>query len=147
MRLLRTNEVRVTASMVGKNYSREYELLARRELGDMFSSRGGPRPIYFVAEEQGRIVGFAGYIQSWMDYNIYQIFWVNVLPDHQRHGIGKMLVARLIQEIQKKKGAFLILLTADARKGLPDYYARHFGFSTLQKFSPNYHLMSLPVNE
>ncbi|MGD1003494.1 MAG: hypothetical protein ABR884_02865 [Minisyncoccia bacterium] len=71
IRLLRKGEARKAAAIVGENYSRKYELSARKEIGDMFATGGGPRPVYFVAEERGQIIGFAGYIQSWMDYNIY----------------------------------------------------------------------------
>lgn len=144
IRPLRKNEVTDAALIVGKNYSRQYELLARKELGDMFT-RGGPRPVYFVAKEYGLIVGFAGYIQSWMDYSIYQIFWVNVHPAHQGEGVGKALMMRLIREVRKKKNAHLILLTADEQKGLPSYYSKNFGFNTLKKFGSHYHLMSLSL--
>lgn len=144
IRLLRKGEVNGAASIVGKNYSREYELLARKELRDMFT-KGGPRPVYFVAEEQGCVVGFAGYVQSWMDYNVYEVFWVNVAPEHKHRGIGTLLVTRLVREIRKRSNARLILLTADAKKNLPDYYARSFGFRTLETFGSGYHLMSLPA--
>ena len=145
IRLLRKGEAREAAAIVGKNYSRKFESLAREEMEDMFNKGGGPRPIYFIAEEHGKIIGVAGYIQSWMDYNVYQIFWVNVAPGHQRKGIGKMLMERLIKEIRRRKNAHLILLTADAKKNLPGYYVHHLGFKTLQVFGSNYHLMSLPV--
>lgn len=81
------------------------------------------------------------YIQSWMDYNIYQIFWVNVVPERQRQGIGKMLVAKIIAEIKKKKNAHLILLTATNPNAL--YYKDKFGFKLLEPFGKEYNLISL----
>jgi ribosomal protein S18 acetylase RimI-like enzyme len=88
-----------------------------------------------VAEDEGKIVGFAGFIQSWMDYYIYQIPWVNVAPDRQRQGIGKKLVTKVINEIKEKPHADLILLTAEKSKGLIEYYKKHFKFKVLQNFN------------
>lgn len=143
IRLLKKNEVKEAAMIVGKNYSKEYKRLATLELKEMFH-KAYSTPTYFVAEDKGKIVGFAGYIQSWMDYSVYELFWVNVLPRLQRQGIGKQLVYKIIQEIKRKKGAYLILLTADAAVKNPEYYEKNFGFKTSLLFSPKtYHLMTL----
>ncbi len=97
------------------------------------------RPNYIVAEEKGEVLGFGGYIQSWMDYNVYHIFWVNVRPDKQRKGIGTAIVKKLIEIINNKK-AFMILLTTSK----PKFYAKKFKFKTLVKFKNNkYNLMGL----
>lgn len=112
IRQLKKSEINSAAHIIGINYSKTYERLAQTEMSAMFG-KGPILPKYVVAEEKGKLIGVAGYIQSWMDYNIYQIFWVNVLPNYQRKGIGKQLVAKIISEIKKKKDANLILLTAD----------------------------------
>lgn len=99
--------------------------------------------MYFVAKDKDTIVGLAGFIQSWMDYNIYEIFWVNVSPEKQRQGVGRQLVSKIIKEIKAKKNARLILLTANQAVGNATYYKKLYGFKTLEKFGNNYHLMSL----
>lgn len=144
LRLLKEKDIQAAAGIVRKNYSKDWEKTSAKELQSMFSN-AAVRPVYYVAEEKGKVIGFIGFTQSWMDYNVYQIFWVNVDPEWQRQGIGRKLVAKVIVEIKKKKKAYLIQLTAN----LPNskYYAEHFGFKTTELFGPNkYHLMSLPIN-
>jgi ribosomal protein S18 acetylase RimI-like enzyme len=145
IRLLKKGEIKEAAAIVGRNYSKTYEQSSALELKDMFGA-GAIKPVYFVAEDKGKIIGLAGFVQSWMDYNIYEIFWVNVLPERQNQGVGKTLVARIIAEIKKKKGAYLMLLTANGEKKTPGYYQGNFKFKTLQKFDKNkYHLMVRPL--
>jgi N-acetylglutamate synthase-like GNAT family acetyltransferase len=99
------------------------------------------KPQYVIAEDKGEILGFAGYIQSWMDYNIYNIFWVNVAPAYQRKGVGSALVEKIINTI-KKKNASMILLTTSK----PKFYSKKFKFKTLSKFNDDkYNLMSLKL--
>jgi ribosomal protein S18 acetylase RimI-like enzyme len=147
IRLLKKSEIKSAAALVGKNYSKKYELSCTRELEDMFG-KSAVKPVYFVAAEKDKIIGFAGFMQSWMDYNIYQIFWVNVLPEKQRLGIGKKLVARVIREIRKKKDACLILLTANAEKKNDLYYQKNFGFKTIEVFDRGtYRLLALSLEK
>ncbi len=140
IRLLQRKDIQKAATIVGKNYSKKWQLSATRELAVMFDRSVGT-PTYFVAEENGKIIGLAGYIQSWMDYSIYQIFWVNVLPERQKQGIGTKLVDRVVKEIRKKKDAEYILLTTT----LPEYYRNHWGFKVLKTISKGYQLMILTL--
>ena len=91
IRLLKSSDIPQASAIVGLNYSRKYQRLCALELGGMFSN-APVRPVYFVAEENERIVGLIGMTLSWMDYNVYQIFWVNVMPSKQGQGIGRRLV-------------------------------------------------------
>ncbi|MES2213457.1 MAG: GNAT family N-acetyltransferase [Patescibacteria group bacterium] len=142
IRLLQKKDITQAATIVGKNYNKKYQRSATLELKDMFG-KSQVTPIYFVAEEKGKILGFAGFSQSWMDYSIWTIFWVNVLPNLQKQGIGKLLVDRVIKEIRKKKNAKLILLSAK----IPDYYVKHFDFKTIDKVDDSYDLMSLDISK
>lgn len=146
IRLLREKDIENAAKIVRLNYSRKYEKSATLELKEMFGN-SVIKPKYFIAEDRGEILGFAGFIQSWMDYDVYQIFWVNVLPKQQGKGIGKSLVEKIINEIKKKKDAAMILLTADSDVKNNEYYKNNFGFKTIQLFEDNKtsHLMSLPL--
>lgn len=131
--------------IIGDNYSPHFAASARLELREMFRT-GAIKPVYYVAEVGGRVVGLVGFMQSWMDYNVYQIFWVNVAQEYQGQGIGTKLVEKAIHEIRKQKGAHLILLTADKKAGLPTFYRRRFGFRIRQSFSKDsYALMALSL--
>ena len=109
------------------NYPKRYYKSVKRELLSAFKNYAY-KPKYIVAEDGGNVVGFAGYINSWMDYHIYQIFWVNVHPKFQGRGIGTALMKRAIKEIKKNKGdakPYAILLI-DTSKHPPFY--RRLGF-------------------
>lgn len=142
IRPIEKSEISQAADIVRKNYSAEYGEAATREISAMFDNPTIP-PQYLVAEQDGRILGFAGYIQSWMDYNAYEIFWVNVEPEHQRRGIGSALVSRVLEDIREKE-ALTVLLTTSS----PNYYETKFGFKTVNKFkSGKYSMMVLNLEE
>ena len=144
VRLLKKSDINAAGAIVGSNYSKAWQKKSMLEMKSMFSN-AAIRPVYYVAEDRGKIVGFIGFTQSWMDYNVYEIFWVNVLPDRQREGIGKKLVAKAIKEI-KKQDSHIIQLTARSHNA--KYYKQHFGFRTLECFGPQkYRLMSLVVRK
>ncbi len=147
IRLIKKNEIKKAVRIVVRNYGYKYESNATREIKEMFGA-GVSRPVYYVAEEKSQILGFAGYTQSWMDYHIYEIFWVNVMPERQGQGIGRSLITKIIKEIKNKKNAHLILLTANGNKKLPNYYKKYFGFKTVQLFDKHsYHLMRLSLEK
>jgi len=134
VRPLTEADIELAAAIVGRNYSKEDEKNAQVEMAAMFGN-SPIRPAYLVAECSGTVLGVAGFIQSWMDYHVYNIFWVNVDPDHQRKGIGKRLVGSVIERITSETGRgtpYSILLTSTS----PDYYATHFGFKVLDTLGP-----------
>ena len=127
IRKLKSSEIKIVADIIRLNYNQYTSSLALPELAAMFGSKMFS-PNYLVAEEQCKIVGLAGYIQDWIDYNVYGIFWVNVAPAHQRQGIGKLLIKKTIQTLKKKGGQLIILTT---RK--PKFY-RQFDFKSVLAF-------------
>ncbi len=132
IRLLTKGDLDSVAEIVRLNYAKKYEKLATAEVQEMFKKSSMP-PKYYVVENQEKIIGFAGYNQSMIDYGIYQMFWVNVHPKWQKKGIGKLLVTKVINEIKRKKESNLIILTADNTNGNEDYYKKNFGFKRIQK--------------
>ncbi|MDQ5949221.1 MAG: N-acetyltransferase protein [Patescibacteria group bacterium] len=140
IRPLQKKDIKICSEIVGKNYNNKYQRLSALELRDMFGTSQF-KPLYYVAEEKGKILGFAGVMQSPMDYSVWHIFWVNVLPTEQKKGIGKKLVSKVIEVVKKKKDAHLILLTAL----IPEYYKQHFSFKTIDKIDDSYDLMSLAI--
>jgi N-acetylglutamate synthase-like GNAT family acetyltransferase len=128
LRTLSKKDIIPASKLVGLNYSKEYEKSSKKEIDATFKNKI-IAPKYIVAEEEGKLVGFAGFIQSWMDYGIYQIFWVNVEPKHQGKGIGTKLINEIIKRVKNKKGrdkANMILLTTTS----PEFYER-FGFEQI----------------
>ncbi len=139
LRRLTKADILKASGIVKANYSEFYGKKSKAEMADAFG-KGAIRPRYLVAEEKGKIIGLTGYMQSWIDYNAYEIFWVNVSPKHQGKGIGTMLVKGAIAEIKKRKGAKFVMLTA-AR---PSFYKR-FNFKTVLKYGKKGNLMALKL--
>lgn len=80
--------------------------------------RGG-----FVAEEDGQVVGHVQLSRSWVDapsrlVEVLVLSPLSVLPGEQRKGIGKLLVARAIEEAGNAGAPMLFL------EGSPVYYSR-----------------------
>jgi len=147
IRNLKYDEINFVSKIVGKNYSKVYERSSKQEFGAMFSNPVIP-PNYLVAENNGHILGCCGYIQSWMDYGVYQIYWVNVLPKHQGNGIGTSLVNAAIKRIKSIRGngkATMILLTAKGKN--VGFYRTKFGFKKLHWLDEDEYLMGLSIND
>lgn len=128
IRHLRPSDIRAASKIVELNYSKRDARWTAREMKEMFG-KGVIRPRYLVFEDKGRIIGFAGYIESWMDEDVYHIFWVSVSPERQREGIGTAMVKQVIAKVKKKKAAMLLLTT---RK--PKFYSSRFKFKSLYTF-------------
>lgn len=140
IRRLEKDEISKVSRIVRLNYSKKYEKLSRKELLCMFS-KDFNKPYFFVAEDKGKILGFVGYSQSWADYDVYEIFWVNVLPEHQKQGVGTTLIKSIISTIKKETDinkARIVILTTDK----PKFYKR-LGFKILTKYKKDRYLMSI----
>jgi hypothetical protein len=68
------------------------------------------KPTYFVAEDNGEVVGFAGMIPSWIMHRVWDFIWINVRKDRQltEHRIMNVIAAdgRAIQLMTKDAGFF-----------------------------------------
>jgi putative acetyltransferase len=90
--------------------------------------RGGASTFSFVAIKSGQIVGhvffspvaIAGTCAD--DLLIFGLAPVAVLPDHQRQGIGSLLIQHGLKECARLGGSAVVVL------GSPAYYPR-FGFT------------------
>ncbi|MDO8499841.1 MAG: GNAT family N-acetyltransferase [bacterium] len=138
LRALKQSEIEEAARIVGANYSEAFRHSTAKEMRQMFLS-GAIKPYYLVAIDRGRIVGLGGFIQSWMDYSVYELFWINVRKEFQRKGVGTVIVVELLKIIKKKQGALVLLSTLK-----PKFYYQ-FGFKKLkhQKIDSGYVLMEL----
>ncbi len=133
-------ELKTLSEIVGENYSSHDQKLAFKELECMFQPLP-LRPKYLVAKEGNIILGFCGYVQSWIDYSVYEIFWVNVKPEFQGKGIGTQLIQKTIQSIKNIKDenkALAIILTSEN----PKLYEK-CGFRIISHYAKDQCLMIL----
>jgi len=115
--------------------------IAIKEIKEMFS-QSLYKPTYIVAEEKKEIVAFGGFIRSWIDSMVFNIFWMNTNPEYKNKGIGTKLMKELIKRIksikEKPKTKMIIISTK-----IPSFYKK-FGFKKItSKYDREYILMSL----
>ena len=127
IRNLKKEDIPKLSEIVSSNYSKKYGKTSKIELTASFANKTIP-PKYLVTEESGKLLGFAGYMDAWMDYHLAEIFWVNVHPDFQKKGIGTKLVSDIIKKIKKSKKKMILLTTEK-----PKFYSERFGFEIISK--------------
>lgn len=114
--------------------------LAFQELNEMFS-KSLLKPTYIVAEDKKEILAFGGFIPSWIDNMVFNLFWVNTNPNYKSKGIGSKLMKDLIDRIKKRKNIKTKMILISTK--IPNFYKK-FGFKKLSsKYDQNYLLMSL----
>lgn len=90
------------------------------------------KPTYIVIIDYGKVLGCVGYCLSSLDYNCYELFWVNIDPEYQNEGLGSYLVTSVVKDyIQKEKSCkkdLTILLSCKIT--LASFYNR-LGFNTI----------------
>ena len=138
IREARKKDIPQMMKIIKINFPRYSKDLAFKELNDMFSN-SLYKPTYVVAVEKGNIIGFNGYIVSWVDNLVVDIFWVNTHPDFYGKGIQSTLMKetiRRIKDIRNPKMKLILISTA-----IPTFFQK-FGFRKIgTKYDGKYILM------
>ena len=93
-------------------------------------------PIYYVAINDGKVIGFVSIMCSFIMHNIWDLTWVNVHPDAHGEGIGTELLEHALREIIECGGTAVHLMTKT-----PDFF-EGFGFGVVKDYG-GWNLMSL----
>lgn len=99
-----------------------------REVSNVFAQDIDPAPIYYVAEVDGTIAGFAGMAESWRMKGFWDFTWINVRKDYRNQGIGRKLVEYRVNEIRRSNGSVIQLITKE-----PTFFEQ-FGFSGIRDY-------------
>ena len=114
--------------------------VALKEFNEMFS-KSLQKPTYILIEKNGVVLAFAGFIHSWVDSAIVDIFWVNTHPDYMGMGLQKKLMGNIIKRIKKITKVRMIMLSTN----IPKFYEK-FGFrKTTTQYDRDYVLMEKRV--
>lgn len=142
-RKARTEDIPQMLEIIKLNNPNYPKKLALKELKEMFSESLS-KPTYIVAEEKGNIVAFNGYIRSWVDNLVVNLFWLNTHPKYIKQGIGSRLVNNLVRRIRDPKETPKAKLVTISTK-IPSFFMR-LGFKTIaKKYDRDYDLMALKI--
>lgn len=94
---------------------------------------------FVLAEEQGRLVGYACYGQIPGSESSYDLYWIAVHPDAQSHGLGRQILARTELAVRRRGGVQLYADTSDSEAYVPTraFYERT-GFTQAAAFADFY---------
>lgn len=112
-------------------YPKEQFDSIREEFMAAFDKPWWGRPKYFVCEMDDKIVGMAGYVQSWCDWDTFEFFWLSVRKGYYGKGIGKALVEYREKEVMRQS-AFKddITIIFSCTNEVIEYHKKH-GYKVL----------------
>ena len=123
------------------------ELDTVTELWEDYLANGAASDYSFlISEENDVIKGFTCYGPHALTAGAFDIYWIAVDPDYQNQGVGRALIRRVEEEVEKRNGNLLILETSSTPSYQParDFYTRN-GFTleaTIHDFyAPEDHLV------
>ena len=84
------------------------------ELIDIYLNNPSQK-VYLIAtaiNKDNEIVGYVCYGKAPLTNGAYDLYWIAVKPEYQRHGIGKILLNHIEEEIVKLSGRLLFAETS-----------------------------------
>jgi len=94
-------------AVLRENYSGPFLSKAKAEITEYLSNS----LVSFLVLETKGVVGFVGYAQSWMDWDSYEVFWMNIAKSCQGKGHGRQLAEALIRKLEQRKAQNILLWT------------------------------------
>lgn len=103
IRPLQLADIETAVAIVEENYPGDPDVeRARLELQDAFRDVAMQPRFLVCVDDQGEMLGFGGYVESWMNYHMYELFWINVRKAHQGQGIGTQIAKALVKDIRER---------------------------------------------
>lgn len=110
------------------------------EMAEMFGPSAFP-PYYFVAVLDKKIIGFTGLRPCLIFPHTFECIWINVKPQYQGLGIGRLLNEARLKKIKELHGKLTFVMT----KNLKFFGA--FGFKPIREYDDGWCLMELKTGE
>jgi N-acetylglutamate synthase-like GNAT family acetyltransferase len=96
--------------------------------------KGVYSPVFGILEMGGSSIGFAAFSPTMLMKGSFDLIWLAVHPQYHGSGAGKMLVRWRLDEIRKRNGQMVLLMTQK-----PDYF-NQFGFFKLHHTGNEWYL-------
>jgi GNAT superfamily N-acetyltransferase len=90
------------------------------------------RGTYWMAEQDGEILGVCLVIPEWSDWRNGTVLWIHslyVVPEARRHGIFKKLYEHLKEQVERSPGLIGLRLYVDKKNGLAQQVYKRVGMS------------------
>jgi GNAT superfamily N-acetyltransferase len=135
---MRYSEALYCSTLVGDNWGAEARLRARDQMAAYFDG-GDYAPVFVVADatvtDIKEIAGFGAFQPSMKMKGSYDLIWLAVDKRYQEHGVGRALTEWRIEEIKRRGGQMIELVTQK-----PEYFSK-FGFFKLHHLGNEWYLM------
>jgi ribosomal protein S18 acetylase RimI-like enzyme len=113
IRPMRADDLTVIRHLIAEHssYDAQYAMrVLKRELMDR--ARGNPRTRHLVAVRDKEVVGISGWEEEeGGGEGVFWLGWTYVHSDQRRHGVGTALLARVVDEIAKRRARKLYIKT------------------------------------
>lgn len=142
IRDLKYKDLPACAMLVENEWGCETAERAHLQMIEMFRmTEAQLPPQFYVCESiEGDIIGFAGFKATMLMHNEYDLIWIAISPKAQGLGIGKALTKTRLDEIKRRGGTLVALMTEK-----PNYFLQ-FGFTVSRVFD-GWHLMHLQLGK
>ena len=90
------------------------EIVCALELIDIYLNNPSQKDYLITSaiNEDDKIIGYVCYGKAPLTNGAYDLYWIAVKPEYQRHGIGKILLNHIEEEIVKLSGRLLFAETS-----------------------------------
>ena len=136
-----TKDILPCCRIVATNWGEAISQHFKKEVDHLILSNMTWPPVYYVAEIDNKIVGFAGMIESWVMHGIWDFIWINISPEYQRTGIGSLLTEHRLNKVEERGGKAVHLVTQKYS------FFRKFGFKTAHVYQGRWALMIKELRE
>jgi predicted N-acetyltransferase YhbS len=143
IRVMQQSDIPAALGVVADAWGKKTAQMAQPDFSDAFASSAW-KPIFYVAEIDGFVVGTACYVVSWLCYGVYNLAWVAVQKEFRGRGIGRSLVERCLADLSPIADEIMLATN------VPDFYrpmgfVRFGGLKTTENLGE--HIMVLHLTE
>lgn len=140
IRELEKRDIHACTSIVRENWGEEVADRFWDEVQHAFLRGMKWPPEYFVYEEDGDVVAFAGMMESWQMHRVMDFVWINVKEEYQGRGYGRALTQHRIERCKKYDIRVINLIT---RRPM---FFEQFGFKSVYAYEGEFwHSMTLQL--
>jgi ribosomal protein S18 acetylase RimI-like enzyme len=99
---------------------RDEEVLVALEVLDVYLSKPGQQDYQvYTAKRAGSVAGYVCFGRNTMTDGTFELYWIAVDPEQQRHGVGRSLMTLAEYEIARQGGRMVCVETSSRE----DYHA------------------------